>query len=178
MKRYHALLVGTVLVLCSSVYAATIHVPADQPTIQAGINAAIDGDTVLVAAGIYSEALTVQDKNIALLSENGAEQTILTGIGRMIIQQSTGVVIDGFRFINASTIGVSTGDVTIRNCQFFLADNVIVGYDDATVRVYRCLFKNNLANPIVTTGPNCEFINNTVDASARGIAIYGPNAVI
>jgi hypothetical protein len=29
----------------------TIHVPADQPTIQAAINAANSGDTVLVAPG-------------------------------------------------------------------------------------------------------------------------------
>ncbi len=35
--------------------AATIHVPGDQPTIQAGINAAIDGDVVEVACGDYEE---------------------------------------------------------------------------------------------------------------------------
>ena len=34
--------------------AADIHVPGDQPTIQAGINAASNGDVVLVADGTYT----------------------------------------------------------------------------------------------------------------------------
>ena len=33
----------------TTINAATIHVPADQPTIQAGIDAVVSGDTVLVA---------------------------------------------------------------------------------------------------------------------------------
>ena len=34
--------------------ATIINVPADQPAIQAGINAAQSGDTVLVAGGVYA----------------------------------------------------------------------------------------------------------------------------
>ena len=47
------LLLSTLLTLVSvpSVLAKTIHVPKDQPTIQDGINAANNGDTVLVAPG-------------------------------------------------------------------------------------------------------------------------------
>src|SRR5947208_12634307 len=44
--------------------AATINVPAGQPTIQAAINAASNGDTVLVAPGIYYENINFMGKQI------------------------------------------------------------------------------------------------------------------
>lgn len=41
-----------------------IRVPQDQPTIQAGINAAVNGDTVLVAEGGYTENVKINKKII------------------------------------------------------------------------------------------------------------------
>ena len=46
-----------------------IHVPGDQPTIQAGIGAATNGDTVLVAAGIYYENINFNGKAITGVTE-------------------------------------------------------------------------------------------------------------
>ena len=43
------------LLLAAGIQAETIYVPGDQPTIQSAINAAADGDTVLVADGTYFE---------------------------------------------------------------------------------------------------------------------------
>lgn len=49
-------------------YSRIIKVPQDQPTIQAGIDASSDGDTVLVDSGTYYENLFFRGKNIVLTS--------------------------------------------------------------------------------------------------------------
>ena len=63
----------------SSASNATIHVPGDHPTIQAGIDAAVDGDLVLVAPGTYMENIDFHGKAITLQSEAGAEVTVING---------------------------------------------------------------------------------------------------
>ncbi|HPR17643.1 MAG TPA: PKD domain-containing protein [Candidatus Cloacimonadota bacterium] len=51
-----------------SLSATIINVPADQPTIQAGIDAAVDADTVLVQPGTYVENINYNGKNITVAS--------------------------------------------------------------------------------------------------------------
>ena len=47
--------------------AATIRVPDDEPTINAAVEVAVAGDTVLVAAGVYSDYET-RDTTVGLIS--------------------------------------------------------------------------------------------------------------
>ncbi len=70
------------IVVCSAWAAgATIYVPDNFPTIQEAIDAAVNGDTVLVRDGTYllTAAIDFKGKAITVKSENGAGSCFLDG---------------------------------------------------------------------------------------------------
>ena len=67
-----ALLLAALGLTAAGASAATLRVPADQPTIQAAVDAAAPGDLVLVSAGDYFESVTIAGRSdLRIESEDG-----------------------------------------------------------------------------------------------------------
>ncbi len=95
----------------------TYYVPDDYPTIQQAINAAINGDMILVRPGTYTEPQTTTpmitiNKELIVQSTDGPEVTILDGNSAteryyMVSIQADNVVFDGFTVTNPSYTGTA-----------------------------------------------------------------------
>src|SRR5262249_17177218 len=88
--------------------AATIRVPTDQPTIQAAINAASNGDVVQVARGTYIESINFMGKAIRVVSEQGPEVTIIDGnqagpVVTFATHETLGSMLNGFTLQHGMT---------------------------------------------------------------------------
>ncbi len=109
-------------------FSAIINVPAYQLTIQAGIDAANDGDTIVVMPGIYEEIVDFSGKAVCLISAFGSDSTIITfptritNLIKFINGEDTSSVLDGFTIQNVShdegVIRLLASSATIRNCKF------------------------------------------------------------
>ena len=104
-SRFAYLLTLLILALGLESLASTIRVPKDRPTIQAGIDAASNGDTVLVAPGRYSENIDFKGKAITVASSGGPELTIIDGgqlaqVVTFATGEGPGSVLNGFTVQN------------------------------------------------------------------------------
>ena len=88
------------LILTSiAVASETWHVPKDCESIQAAIDAAKDGDDILVAPGVWKETINLSGKSVYIHSVQGAEDTVIHGGQRGTVvtcEASANSTIEGF----------------------------------------------------------------------------------
>jgi hypothetical protein len=87
--------------------SAVIHVPADVPTIQQAVDRAKPGALVLVAPGVYHEAVAVTHPNLVIRGESRAGTIVDCGFS------TDGTKANAFK---VTANGVAIENLTARNC--------------------------------------------------------------
>lgn len=128
-------------VVLSLSFAATINVPDDITTIQGGIDSAVEGDTILVAAGTYYENLEYKGKNICVISVSGPEETIIDGstngpVVLMVSGETNAALLEGF------TIQHGTGVPSLTNPDATFGGGICLRYN-ASPTLRDLIVKNN-----------------------------------
>ncbi|MCS5613541.1 MAG: hypothetical protein NZ961_24190, partial [Candidatus Poribacteria bacterium] len=105
MTKYLIVFLTTIFSILPS---ETIHVPDEYSTIQSGINASENGDTILVDPGLYQENINFNGRNVVVTSMYQIENdtlmigsTLLDGqLGGSVVTfesgENNGAVLQGF----------------------------------------------------------------------------------
>jgi hypothetical protein len=154
-----------------------LHVPSEYPTIQAAVDAASAGDTVLVKQGIYFG--TVRLKSGIRLLGNGAALTILDGRGRpdrlVDFSGASDVVIAGFTFQNVGTGNVCDNADVMRcggdwySAALYADGHIGPGAAPSSALVMHNVFKNNSIGALLYFHARAVVRNNIFVRNTHGL---------
>jgi parallel beta-helix repeat protein len=165
------------IVIQSAASQTTIDVPKDYLTIQAAIDAASPGDTIIVSSGTYYELLNI-DKSLTLQGEDRDTAIIDgNGTGTVVFVSANNVAISGFTIRNSSNYGCGIyltgsnnvfGGNVFENCLtsirlVFSSDNTVSGN----------IIRNSYDNGIYLWNSSSNVIseNNVTESGAIDIEI-------
>ena len=167
MKRVYIFALVLVVFSYSPVSATIINIPDDYPTIQQGIDASTDGDTVLVQPGTYVENINFNGHNIVLgslfLTTGDTEYistTIIDGSGSGSVvyfnssEEST-TIITGFTIQNGSPY--YGGGIRCDNSSPTIIYNTITGNSAILGGGILCWVSNPTINNNTISGNSASF---------------------
>lgn len=156
--KVNKLLGITILALLSSnLFSVILRVPIDFPNIQNAVSAAMDGDTIELADGIYSGSMNrgvlVENKNIFLRSESNEPANCIIDCD----------YLDRAFTFGSGVMGTSISGITIRNGRSLIAPVNIGGgifvCNNSSILIEHCII-DNCSSIAIALGDHETFIYN------------------
>jgi len=165
-------------------FCITIHVPANQLTIQAGIDAASAGDTVLVACGTYYEHEIVMKSDVCLTGASGQSACVVIdaqnyGCGISCDSLTAGTSIEKITITNANDGGIRciASSPTFRLCTIQNSHPSGFVCINSSPYIQYCIFEDNeggfgggmncIDSSLIIE--NCKFRNNWIEPIGGGL---------
>lgn len=186
MKTTILLNLVVLLLTAASVPAATRLVPDEYATIQAAINACVDGDVVIIAPGTYTgpgnRDIDFGGKAITVRSENGPANCIIdcqsSGRGFYFRNEDENSIVDGFMIIKGNAyygggIYCYGSSPTITNCRI-IGNEAIWGAgifckNSSSPTISNCIISGNVGAGISCSRSSNPLINNClITGNTRG----------
>ena len=173
-------------------------VPGEYRTIQAAVDAAVPGDTILLAAGDYAERVDFAGKSLTIRSSEGAERTAIVGDGASgSVLSISGPTTCASR-LNGLTISGGKGHggcgVLLRDTDAQLSGCIVTNNDDGGVVIEggaptltHCQLERNhgalaggglRASAATATLVDCVVEANDASTFGGGIYVQGGRAVL
>ncbi|GEM_PF-5550265 len=174
--------------------ADVINVPSDQPTIQQAVDAAVDGDEIVVAPGTYNEQINLRGKRITIRSVDpddpatvsatvvdGGNDRTLPGFPQRegpVFRANSGETTDT-RLVGLTITGGAANDPSMGSNA--MSGGGVQAFIGSTITVDRCAFLNNWSSgaggalyvafsdsPIIN---ECTFIGNETAGLGGAVSI-------
>ncbi|OHB49725.1 MAG: hypothetical protein A2Y10_06085 [Planctomycetes bacterium GWF2_41_51] len=197
MRRIFQLVFIWLIIFAGLGQSQNLYVPTDFPTIQSAIDAAVNGDIIIVAPSTYCETINFLGKTITVKSSGEPHKTFISGnissgsVVSFVNGETSKSVIDGFTILGGT--GTSISDVNsgggifcqnsspiIKNC-IILSNNVGLGTGggiacyDSSPTIAKCKIINNSAQyggGIYCVNESSPVIANTIIAQ-NDLGLYG-----
>ena len=163
----------------SPVDARVIRVPADFTTIQAGVDAAVAGDSILVTPGSYPEQVNIETAGITLVADGG-EAVVESGVPVLAVRSSA-VLIAGFSVIATSYLSGSPAllldgeDLRVESCVMSGGWAGVLVLGQSEIRS-SCICESEMGIQVAESGnqvtlADCDILNNRNLGVAGGVSV-------
>jgi len=168
-----------VLLLPATAFGATLKVPQQYETITTAVEAAENGDTIVVSRGVYTERVVVEGKDgLRFVGKKAVWDGAAEGDrGTCLNVQGANVTIQGFRFRNGG-VRINGDGATFTKCivRGADADGVDITGDDASVT--KCTFRGCYIGIDIDGDGAVVTRNRVVNMDDQGIEVDGDDAEV